>query len=161
MRSLIGAILLAALWIPAFAGMTEKGTASPRTPIILDTDVGTDIDDAFALALVLRSPGLDLIGVTTVSGDTAARAAIAAKMLKEAGRTNVPVFAGPPGKKLPCAQCRWAEGFQSPELHNDGAIEFLDREFNRRPGELTLVTIGPLTNVAALLKRDPAVAKKI
>jgi inosine-uridine nucleoside N-ribohydrolase len=173
MRPFIIAILLAAFWIPVgttrrvaptgspSAGMTEKGMASPPAPIILDTDIGTDIDDAFALALVLRSPELELEGVTTVSGDTPARAAIAAKMLNESGAGNVPVYAGPPGKPLPCAQCRWAEGFHSPELHKDGAVTFLDGEFNRRPGELTFVTIGPLTNVAALLKRDPAVAKKI
>jgi len=53
----------------------------PKTPILLDTDIGTDIDDAFALALVLESPELDLLGVTTVSGDTQARARLAAKML--------------------------------------------------------------------------------
>ncbi len=136
--------------------------AGPKpVPIILDTDIGTDIDDAFALALVLRSQELDLIGVTTVSGDTPARAAIAAKMLSISGHENVPVFAGPPGKPLPCAQCRWAEGFRWPELDHEGAVAFLEDQFNRRPGELTLVTIGPLTNVAALLKRDPAVAKKI
>lgn len=154
-------ILFAALWIPAFAGMRGRGTAAPPMPIILDTDIGTDIDDAFALALVLRSPELNLVGVTTVSGDTRARAAIAAKMLREAGRANIPVYAGPPGKTLPCAQCRWAAGFLSPNLHNGGAVRYLDDQFNRRPGELTLVTIGPLTNIAALLKRDPAVAKKI
>jgi inosine-uridine nucleoside N-ribohydrolase len=173
MRPFLNTILITALWIPAFAGMTEWGkcsvdrqptahaTAAPPTPIILDTDIGTDIDDAFALALVLRSPELDLIGVTTVSGDTAARAAIAAKMLSIAGRGDVPVFAGPPGKPLPCAQCRWAESFRWPELDHEGAVAFLEDQFNRQPGELTLVTIGPLTNIAALLKRDPAVAKKI
>jgi len=129
--------------------------------IILDTDIGTDIDDAFALALVLDSPELELLGITTVSGDTEARAALAAKMLREGGRGNIPVYAGVPGKPLPCGQCRWAEGFHSPQLHNRGAVEFLDASFNRRPGEITLVTIGPLTNVRALLKKDPSVAKKI
>jgi inosine-uridine nucleoside N-ribohydrolase len=142
------------------AGLSLSAAPKP-IPIILDTDIGTDIDDAFALALVLDSPELDLVGVTTVSGDTLARARIAAKMLEVAGRRDVPVYAGEPGKHLPCEQCRWAEGFQSPQLHNRGAVEFLDASFNRRPGEITLVTIGPLTNVAALLKRDPSVAKKI
>jgi inosine-uridine nucleoside N-ribohydrolase len=54
-------------------------------PVILDTDIGTDIDDAFALALIMSSPELELLGVTTVSGDTAARARLAAKFLWEAG----------------------------------------------------------------------------
>ncbi|PYV16015.1 MAG: nucleoside hydrolase [Acidobacteria bacterium] len=149
---------LAALLLAACALFS----AAPKpVPIILDTDIGTDIDDAFALALVLRSPELDLLGVTTVSGDTAARAAIAAKMLSEYGAGNVPVYAGSPGKRLPCAQCRWAAGFHAPQLHSQGAVDFLDREFTRRPGEITLLTIGPLTNLAALLKKHPDVGKKI
>ena len=67
--------------------------AEPGIPILLDTDIGTDIDDAFALALIVQSPELDLVAVTTVSGDTQARARLAAKMLWEAGRANVPVAA--------------------------------------------------------------------
>ena len=67
-------------------------------PIILDTDIGSDVDDAFAVALILGSPELDLVGVTTVSGDTQARARLAAKMLWEAGKRDVPVAAGEPGR---------------------------------------------------------------
>lgn len=132
-----------------------------KIPIILDTDIGTDIDDAFALALVLQSPELDLLGVTTVSGDTQGRARLAAKMLEEAGRLDVPVAAGEPGKSLPAEQTRWAEGFKSPSLVPVKAVDFLSGEINRRPNEITLVAIGPLTNVAGLLKKDPAAAKKI
>lgn len=133
----------------------------PKTPILLDTDIGTDIDDAFALALVLESPELDLLGVTTVSGDTQARARLAAKMLWEAGRKDVPVAAGEPGKSVPVEQTRWAEGFTSPQIRSENAAAFLKAEIDRRPGEVTLVPIGPLTNVAALLRADPAVARKI
>ncbi len=140
------------------AGMTRP---SRRIPIILDTDIGTDIDDAFALALVLESPELDLLGVTTVSGDTLARARLAAKMLSEAGRPNVPVAAGEPGKPLPIDQCRWAEGFASPALRREAAADFLEAQFDGRPGAITLVPVGPLTNVGTLLKRHPDVAKKI
>ena len=133
----------------------------PKTPILLDTDIGTDIDDAFALALVLESPELDLLGVTTVSGDTQARARLAAKMLWEAGRKDVPVAAGEPGKSVPVEQTRWAEGFTSSQIRSENAAAFLKAEIDRRPGEVTLVPIGPLTNVAALLRADPAVARKI
>jgi purine nucleosidase len=138
--------------------------ASPAgRPVILDTDIGTDIDDAFALALVVNSPELDLLGVTTVSGDTQARARLAAKMLWEAGGRwrDVPVYAGPPGKAQPVDQTRWANGFSSPALHMSGAVDFMRTEINRRPGRVTLIAIGELTNVAALLKSDPAMAKKI
>src|SRR6516225_5901557 len=74
---------------------------APKVPILLDTDIGTDIDDAFALALILASPELDLLGVTTVAGDTRARARLAAKLLAESGRLDVAVVAGEPGKPQP------------------------------------------------------------
>lgn len=148
------ALLLA--W-PASTLGTEK------IPIILDTDIGSDIDDAFALALIVSSPELQLLGVTTASGDTQARARLAAKMLWEAGsaQRRIPVFAGVPGKPLPLEQARWADGFTSPQLKHGEAVGFLRAEFDRRPGEITLVTIGPLTNVGALLEHHPDVAKKI
>jgi inosine-uridine nucleoside N-ribohydrolase len=163
LRGFLSAIVSGLALIAMFAaGAGLSVSAAPKPiPIILDTDIGTDIDDAFALALALHSPELDLVGVTTVSGDTPARARIAAKMLDVAGRRDVPIYAGEPGKHLPCEQCRWALGFHSPQLHDRGAVEFLDATFNRRPNELMLVTIGPLTDIAALLKKDPGVAKKI
>jgi inosine-uridine nucleoside N-ribohydrolase len=132
-----------------------------KIPLILDTDIGTDIDDAFALALILKSPELDLLAVTTVAGDTQARARLAAKMLREAGRSNIPVAAGEPGPPQPIDQTRWADGFAGPPLVKEKAIDLLRREINRRPGEITLVAIGELTNVAALLKSEPGSGKKI
>ena len=140
----------------------ENVFAAPqKIPIILDTDIGTDVDDAFALALILQSPALDLLAVTTVAGDTQARARLAAKMLREAGRSNVPVAAGEPGPPQPIDQTRWADGFVGPPLVKEKAVDLMRREINRRPGEITLVAIGELTNVAALLKSDPATGKKI
>jgi purine nucleosidase len=132
-----------------------------RIPILLDTDIGTDIDDAFALALIARSPELDLLGVTTVSGDTQARAQMAAKLLWESGFRRVPVVAGEPGRPLPIEQTRWAKDFRSPQLQAGSAVDFLDATLRRRAGKTTIVAIGPLTNIAALLKKDPAIAKKI
>jgi len=146
----------------AFA-LTSLSAAQPRSPVILDTDIGTDIDDAFALALIINSPELELLGVTTVAGDTQARARLAAKLLWEAGGAwrKVPVYAGEPGKPQPIEQTRWAEGFTSSALHMSGAVDFMKSEINLRPGGITIITIGELTNVAALLKSDPSIAKKI
>jgi inosine-uridine nucleoside N-ribohydrolase len=132
-----------------------------KIPILLDTDIGTDIDDAFAVALVARSPELELLGVTTVSGDTHARARLAAKLLWEAGLRRVPVVAGEPGRPLPMEQTRWARDFRSPQLRPESAVNFLDATLRRLPGTTTIVAIGPLTNIAALLQKDPAIAKKI
>ena len=134
---------------------TASGSTAAKIPIILDTDIGTDIDDAFTLALILHSPELDLLAVTTASGDTQARARLAAKLLREAGRPEVAVAAGEPGKPLPIDQCRWAGDFSSPALTQQPAVEFLKEQIEKRPGEITLVPIGPLTNVGALLRRYP------
>ncbi|HTS69312.1 MAG TPA: nucleoside hydrolase [Terriglobia bacterium] len=154
---LMVSIFLLGLSINAFTAPAEK------IPVILDTDIGTDIDDAFALALIMNSPELELLGVTTVSGDTAARARIAAKMLWEAGGKwrQVPVVAGVPGPKQDINQAPWADGFVGPQILKESAVDFLRGKFHRYPGEITLIAIGELTNVAALLKADPLVAKKI
>jgi purine nucleosidase len=130
-------------------------------PILFDTDIGTDIDDAYALAQVLRSPELELLGVTTVSSDAVARARLAAKLLAVAGRGDVPVYAGTSTATQYMKQVEWAGGFQSPALHESGGVEFLRQQINARPGEIVLIAVGELTNVAALLQSDPAVAKNL
>jgi purine nucleosidase len=152
------AVLIFLLTLPQWA---ICATAPKKFPVLLDTDIGSDIDDAFALALIVNSPELDLLGVTTVSGDSEARARLAAKMLVDAGRLDVPVAAGASGQPLPIQQCRLAEGFKSPSLLPIAAEDFLESEIRRRPGQITIVAIGPLTNVAALLKKYPDAAKEI
>jgi purine nucleosidase len=135
----------------------------PRIPVILDTDIGSDIDDAFALALIIDSPEFDLLGVTTVSGDAGARARLAAKMLWEAGGKwrQVPVVAGASGPAQPIEQTKWADGFVSPQILKESAVDFMRSKLHRYPGQITLVAIGELTNVAALIKTDPLAAKQI
>src|SRR5216110_951507 len=94
-----GVPLLALLWCAASAapGPAQDKFVMPtpeRQPILLDTDLGSDIDDAFALALILASPELDLRGVTTVSGDTQVRALMACRFLTMTGRRHTQVAAG-------------------------------------------------------------------
>jgi inosine-uridine nucleoside N-ribohydrolase len=150
------------LLIGAFALTAASLSAgSPPIPIVLDTDIGTDIDDAFALALVLASPELDLRAVITVTGDTHARARLAAKMLWEAGRRDVPVAAGDPGGSLPIAQARWADGFNSPSLVSATAVDLMKKEIDSGHGETVIVAIGPLSNVGAFLKQYPQEKRKI
>jgi inosine-uridine nucleoside N-ribohydrolase len=157
----INGLLAIFFLIACFCGAAETPA---KIPVILDTDIGSDIDDAFALALIIYSPEFELLGVTTVSGDTAARARIAAKMLWEAGGKwrQVPVVAGLPGTiKQDINQAPWAEGFVGPQILKENAVDFLRSKFHRYPGEITLIAIGELTNVAAMLKADPLVAKQI
>jgi len=132
-------------------------------PVIFDTDIGTDIDDAYALVALIKRPDLELLGVTTVSSDAVARARLAAKLLSVAGGkwAAVPVYPGISTATQYMKQVEWADGFSSPNLHDDGGIEFMRREINARPGEITLIAVGELTNIAALLESQPGIGKKI
>ncbi len=137
--------------------------------IVLDTDIGDDIDDALALALVLNSPEIDVQGITTVFGDTQKRAQLAMHVLHTFRREDIPVAVGigkplqqrhPPsgvaqaailGNKLYDEET--FSTFSGPELIIQQALE--------HPGELTLVCIGPLTNVALALLIEPRIALAI
>lgn len=152
------ALLLALMGL---AGAVAARAAVKPTPIILDTDIGGDIDDAFALALVLKSPELDLRAVTTVSGDTQARARLAAKMLAVSGRSDIPVAAGSPGPHMDAPQTGWADGFSSSALVAMPAVELMKSVLDRGHGRVTIVAIGPLTNIAALLRQFPDAKKNI
>jgi purine nucleosidase len=124
--------------------------------LILDTDIGTDIDDAYALAMILRSP-IELIGVSTVSGDTLKRAQLAAGLLRIEGKKAVPLFAGPP-TRTPLTQAEWAAG-QPPatiEQDQEKMLNFYWHAIDRYDkNELCIAAIGPLTNIAAVRSRDP------
>jgi inosine-uridine nucleoside N-ribohydrolase len=146
-------LMLWAIFAPVYAA----------TPVIFDTDIGTDIDDAYALAALLHRPELELVGVTTVSSDAVARARLAAKLLQVAGanRAKVPVYAGTSTPTQYMKQVDWAEGFTSPSLHESGAVEFMRAQIEARPGEITLIAVGELTNIAALLESGRGIAKKI
>lgn len=137
--------------------------AVPATPVIFDTDIGTDIDDAYALAALIHRPELQLLGVTTVSSDAVARARLAAKLLQVAGGpwSRVPVYAGISTPTQYMKQVDWAAGFESASLHESGAVEFMRSSIDARPGEITLIAVGELTNVAALLESEPGIARKI
>lgn len=134
-----------------------------KTPVILDCDIGTDIDDTFALALLLHSPELDLRGVTTVSGDTHTRALMVCRMLTAAGRKDVPVAAGEapqPPQELRGVQVQYARHpavifNRTLKPLKEGAAPFLYQQLKANPGKITLVAVGPLTNVARLLTDHP------
>ena len=132
-------------------------------PVIFDTDIGTDIDDAYALFALIYRRDLELLGVTTVSSDAVARARLAAKLLSIAGGRweDVPVYAGICTPTQYMKQVEWARHFRSKRLHESGGVEFMRREIEKRPGEVTIIAVGELTNVAALLDSSPGIARKI
>lgn len=133
-----------------------------QLPLLFDTDIGSDIDDALALAYLLREPRCELLGITTVSGQAQVRAQLADAVCRAAGREAIPVHAGaespllvpPKQKEAPQAVVlsRWPHAGAVPP-HT--AVPFLRETIRSRPGEITLLAVGPLTNVALLFGLDP------
>ena len=168
MQSRIGSVASLLLAIEAFFGfaLAEPSTISSPAPekIIIDTDIGTDIDDAFAVALALRSPEFKILGLTTASGDTEARARILDRMLGEVGRQDIPVAVGAP-TMLPYGatvdQHRYGETGHFARASHLEAVAFLRDQIERNPGEITLVAIGPLTNIGALIDQHPDAFRKL
>ena len=140
----------------------EKQQTAPTEKIIIDTDIGDDIDDAFAVALALRSPELQILGVTTTFGDTEKRAKLLDRLLGEVGRSDIPVAAGvPTPPKTAFTQLKYAEGGHFARASHPDAVAFLLDMIRRNPGEITLVVIGPLVNVGAAIDKDAETFRKL
>ena len=158
---------IVALFVGGLLGLVSltaaqtAGNPPPAEKVIIDTDIGDDIDDAFALALAVKSPELEVLGVTTTFGDTETRAKIARRFLTEIGRTDIPLFAGEPTvTKNPMSQRNYAEGGHL-EAPRTGAVGFLLDQIRRYPREITLIAIGPLMNLGAAIAQDPATFGKL
>ncbi len=131
--------------------------------IILDTDIGSDIDDAICLAYLLAQPRCQLLGVTTVSGEAHRRAQLVSALCRAAGQ-SVPVYPGieqpflTPQRQPYVPQAamldRWAHDTDFPA---NQAIDFLANTIRQHPGEVTLLGIGPMTNIAVLFAAHPDV----
>ncbi|HBX69718.1 MAG TPA: nucleoside hydrolase [Chloroflexi bacterium] len=134
-----------------------------RQKLILDTDIGSDIDDAVCLAYLLANPDCQLLGITTVTGEGQKRAEMASALCRIAGK-DVPIFIGaeeplvvaqrqphaPQAAVLP----HWSH---ATSFTRGEAVRFLQQTIRAHPGEITLLTIGPLTNIALLFKADPEI----
>ena len=151
-------------WLLAAIGMA--GGADKPIPIILDTDIGTDVDDAFALGLILASPELDFRAVTTSGGQTEDRAWMVCRFLTQCGKSGIPVAAGaePQAKSEVNDQIQYrrhpaAIFNRTLKPVKESAAEVILSELKKQPGEITVVAIGPLTNIARLLTDHPEAAK--
>lgn len=168
--------LAATLWL-ACAGWASAQTAHR---IIFDTDFGmVPQDDAFALMLAVNSPELEILGITTVAGNFSVEQATAdaLRLLEIARRTDIPVYRG---ANMPLvheesdfAMSRhgqwWSDapptpppgGFATKAAESMSAVEFIIRTVNANPGQVTIVAIGPLTNVAMALRLEPGLSAKV
>ena len=141
----------------------SQTTQSP-IPVILDTDIGSDIDDTWALAMLLRSPELDVRLIVSSTGDTTYRAKIVCKLLEVAGRTDIPVAIGLPEEEnedTPPKQAAWVADYdlsQYPGILHTNGIAALISALQSATEPTTLICIGPLTNILSVLKQSPSVA---
>jgi inosine-uridine nucleoside N-ribohydrolase len=133
--------------------------------ILLDTDIGSDIDDAVCLAYLLANPACELLGITTVTGNTVARASMASVLCRIA-KKDIPIHPGraqpllieqqQPNVPQAAALARWDH---DTDFSKGEAVEFLRRTIRANPGEVVLLGIGPLTNIAALFAADEEIPK--
>lgn len=133
--------------------------------IIIDTDIGDDADDILALGLALSTEQLNLVGVTTVFKNTRLRAKMAKRVLQLAGREDIPVYAGcehringeeNDDEEIPC---QYQGKMDSQPIETEHAVEFMADALSQE--KLTIVAIGPLTNIATLIKEHPELIKNI
>jgi purine nucleosidase len=137
-------------------------------PVILDTDIGSDVDDILALVMLAKSPELDLIGITTVYGDTIHRARIAKATCDMLQRPELKIVAGAP-KPISGRQVYWAghegdgmSGLDSISIDTSiKAEEYLVTSAEQLSGELEILAIGPLTNIAKAIQLFPEFKSRV
>jgi len=141
----------------------KAGIQRQKTPVILDTDIGGDIDDTWALVMLLKSKELDLKLITTDTGNTVYRAKIVARILEVAGRTDIPIGIGIKLSDEEGGQAPWVQKFDLEKypgkVQKDG-VQALIETIMKSPEPVTLICIGPLPNVKAALDREPRIAER-
>lgn len=132
-------------------------------PVILDTDIGGDIDDTWALAFLLASPEVDLQLVVTDSHNTVGKAKIVAKFLERVGRTDIPVGIGQKIDEEIGPQAPWVDDYDLAHypgrVYEDG-VGALIEHLMKAPEKVTLLAIGPVPNLQLALEREPRIAEK-
>ncbi|MCU1243733.1 MAG: Inosine-uridine preferring nucleoside hydrolase [Candidatus Acidoferrum typicum] len=165
-RLVAGVFALCILLSSAMSAQTANSAPPPSTTekIIIDTDIGSDIDDAFAVGLALQSPEFKILGISTAWGDTHLRARLLTRFLKETGHSDIPIAMGiakqRPGKPEILSQAPYAERIPADQKYPN-AVDFLLEQIRLHPGEITLISIGPETNLGAAIDRDAATFRKL
>lgn len=133
-----------------------------KQKVIIDTDIGDDIDDAFAVALAFRSPELQVLQIDAGYGDTPLRARLLQHFLHDAGLPRVPIAQGVVTHTTNVfTQRAYAEQQPEPSHPYPDAISTSLDLIRKYPGEITLIAIAPLSNIGAMIDRDPATFRKL
>lgn len=155
---IVGSLALALL-----LGAAAAEQAAAKTPVIFDTDIGDDIDDTWALAMLLRIPDFDLKLVTTTCGKAEYRAKLIARLLTVAKRSDVPIGLGEGGRDGTGRQEAWVKDYKLTDypgkIHQDGVAAIIDL-IEKSPQPVTIIAVGPLHTLAAALERRPEIAGK-
>jgi inosine-uridine nucleoside N-ribohydrolase len=147
--------------VPVLTLAQAGASSATRQKVFIDTDIGDDVDDAFALALVLSNPELEVVGISGAWGNTELRARMLERFLTETGHGGIPVGAGVKTESPTIfSQREWAEGSTAKGPIPDG-VTLLQEAIRRYPGQVTLIALGPLTNVGALIDRDPGAIRHL
>lgn len=148
-----------------YAGEQER-TDAGIVPVLLDTDIGTNVDDALCLAYLLKQQRCELLGITTVTGEPTVRAQLASAVCQAFGRSEIPIHSGAAEPSIVAQQqnevpqksvlAHWphCETFKP-----NTAIDFLCEMIHARPGQITFLSIGPLTNMGLLFALEPKIPR--
>ena len=133
-----------------------------KIPVILDTDIGLDIDDTYALGFLLKCPEFDIKLITTSSDNTPLKAKLVAKFLERVGRTDIPIGIGPQENRKKGWLYPWIKDYEllryPGKVHENG-MEVLCSTIMNSPEQLTVIAIGPLGTVAGALKMNPNITE--
>jgi inosine-uridine nucleoside N-ribohydrolase len=139
--------------------LTNLVAAEDKQKIIFDCDLGDDIDDAFALAMVLASPEFEILGLVMDYGNTAERAKIAARILYETGQDDIPIFVGRKSREHYSRQFYWGQGQQRILPKQQSAADFIVESLRKYPNEVILFTVGPVPNMLDVIHKDSEALK--
>ncbi len=156
-------VIVAVLLIGTSMAAARNRPQSRKIPVIFDTDICDDIDDTWALIMLLNSPEFDIKLITTAVGNTEQKAKTVAKILEIAGRTDIPIGIGVKHRDGGHRQDQWVKDYELSsypgKIHEDGVQAIVDTVMNSQR-RITIIAVGPLPNIGAALDKQPKIAEK-
>jgi inosine-uridine nucleoside N-ribohydrolase len=153
---------MTAMMTLAASSLLCLGAPGTPVPVILDTDLGSDIDDTWALGMILGSPEIDVKLITTAFRDTEKKTRLVAKLLEKMGRTDIPIGTGVKTDGDGMNQGKWLGDYDLKNypgtVHKDGVQALIDTiKASKEP--MVLCVLGPQMNIQEALRRDPSIAE--